>query len=171
MILDTEAFGAPSLTRMERVFVYGTLKKGQPNHCFMASCTNGIAEFQGRGRTADLFPLVIGSKHNIPYLLNVPGKGHHVTGEIYSVDDQMLQFLDEFEGCPDTYQRTPVRIEILEWEGKSSAPEERPAVNSIMECFVYSTATYPPEWINLPYYDNYDSFGKHGLRYNPRENR
>ncbi|XP_043854774.1 gamma-glutamylaminecyclotransferase isoform X1 [Dromiciops gliroides] len=160
-----------SLTRMARMFVYGTLKKGQPNHSFMTSSTNGIAEFQGRGRTADLYPLVIGSKHNIPYLLNVPGKGHHVTGEIYSVDDQMLQFLDEFEGCPDTYQRTPVRIEILEWEGKSSAPEERPAVNSIMECFVYSTTTYPPEWINLPYYDNYDSFGKHGLRYNPRENR
>ncbi|XP_007501401.1 gamma-glutamylaminecyclotransferase [Monodelphis domestica] len=156
---------------MKHIFLYGTLKKDQPNHSFINNSACGRAEFEGLGRTVDPYPLVIGSKNNIPFLLNVPGKGHHVTGEIYSVDDQMLQFLDEFEGCPDTYQRTPVRIEILEWEGKSSAPEERPAVNSIMECFVYSTTNYPPEWINLPYHDNYDSLGDHGLRYNPRENR
>ncbi|CAI5771880.1 Hypothetical predicted protein [Podarcis lilfordi] len=35
------------------------------------------------------------------------GTGHRVTGEIYAVNDQMLQFLDEFESCPDMYQRTP----------------------------------------------------------------
>uniref|UniRef100_F7EDP2 Gamma-glutamylaminecyclotransferase n=1 Tax=Monodelphis domestica TaxID=13616 RepID=F7EDP2_MONDO len=102
---------------MKHIFLYGTLKKDQPNHSFINNSACGRAEFEGLGRTVDPYPLVIGSKNNIPFLLNVPGKGHHVTGEIYSVDDQMLQFLDEFEGCPDTYQRTPVRIEILEWEG------------------------------------------------------
>ncbi|XP_034614100.1 gamma-glutamylaminecyclotransferase [Trachemys scripta elegans] len=156
---------------MACVFVYGTLKKGQPNYQHMINGTHGRTKFQGRGRTVEKYPLVIAGKYNIPFLLNIPGTGHHVTGEIYSVDDQMLQFLDEFEGCPDMYQRTPARIVVVEWEGKSSAPEERPAVNSIMECFVYSTTTYQPEWINLPYYDNYDSLGNHGLHYVLRESR
>ncbi|XP_044285507.1 gamma-glutamylaminecyclotransferase isoform X2 [Varanus komodoensis] len=161
----------PSVGRMARVFVYGTLKKGQPNYPHMINGAHGTSRFQGKGLTVERYPLVIAGKYNIPYLLNYPGKGHRVTGEIYSVDDQMLQFLDEFEGCPDMYQRTPVRIEVVDWEGKSSAPEGRPAVNSILECYMYSTATYQPEWINLPFYDDYDSSGKHRLPYVLRESR
>nr|XP_020657263.1 gamma-glutamylaminecyclotransferase isoform X1 [Pogona vitticeps] len=157
--------------RMVHVFVYGTLKKGQPNYVRMINGAHGTARYLGRGFTVEKYPLVIAGKYNIPYLLNKPGTGHRVSGEIYSIDDQMLQFLDEFEGCPDMYQRTPVRIEVVEWEGKSSTPEGRPAVNSIMECYVYSTTTYQPEWINLPYYDSYDSFGKHGCQYVLRESR
>ncbi|XP_048349068.1 gamma-glutamylaminecyclotransferase isoform X1 [Sphaerodactylus townsendi] len=156
---------------MARVFVYGTLKKGQPNYCSIMDRTHGTARFQGKGLTVEKYPLVIAGKYNIPYLLNIPGTGHRIAGEIYFVDDQMLQFLDEFEGCPNMYQRSPMGIEIVEWEGTSGAPEERPAVNSILECHVYSTTTYQPEWINLPYYDDYDSFGKHGLQYVLRENR
>uniref|UniRef100_A0A8C8SQV7 Gamma-glutamylaminecyclotransferase n=1 Tax=Pelusios castaneus TaxID=367368 RepID=A0A8C8SQV7_9SAUR len=158
-LLPEEIFS--SVGRMARVFVYGTLKKGQPNYQHMINGTHGIAKFQGRGHTMEKYPLVISGKYNIPFLLNIPGTGHHVPGEIYFVDDQMLQFLDEFESCPDMYQRTPVRIVVDEWE----------AVNSIMECFVYSTTTYQPEWRNLPYYDNYDSLGNHGLRYVARESR
>ncbi|XP_074845796.1 gamma-glutamylaminecyclotransferase isoform X2 [Carettochelys insculpta] len=156
---------------MARVFVYGTLKRGQPNHQHMRNGIHGTSEFLGRGHTVEKYPLVIAEKYNIPFLLNIPGKGQHVNGEIYSVDNQMLQFLDEFENCPDMYQRTPLRIAVVEWEDKCSAPEERPAVNSIMECFVYSTTTYQPEWINLPYYNNYNSFGSHGLHYVTRESR
>ncbi|XP_025922326.1 gamma-glutamylaminecyclotransferase isoform X1 [Apteryx rowi] len=156
---------------MARVFVYGTLKQGQPNYRHMLNTAKGVAKFQGRGRTVEKYPLVIAGKYNIPYMLNIPGTGHHVAGEIYSVDDQMLQFLDEFEGCPDMYQRTPMSIEVVEWEGKSSAPGERPAACRVMECFVYSTTTYQPEWVHLPYYDNYDSSGKHGLSYVLRESR
>nr|XP_028584053.1 gamma-glutamylaminecyclotransferase isoform X3 [Podarcis muralis] len=154
---------------MVRVFVYGTLKKGQPNYPYMINGANGTARFQGRGLTVEKYPLVIAGKYNVPYLLNIPGTGHRVTGEIYAVNDQMLQFLDEFESCPDMYQRTPVRIEVVEQEDESSPPEGTPAVNSILECYVYSTTTYQPEWIHLPYYDNYDSFGKHGLPYVLRE--
>ncbi|XP_023594292.1 gamma-glutamylaminecyclotransferase isoform X2 [Trichechus manatus latirostris] len=160
-----------SLARMAQVFVYGTLKRGQPNHQVMLDGTNGSSAFQGRGRTVEPYPLVIAGQHNIPHLLNLPGRGHCVAGEIYAVDDQMLQFLDEFEGCPDMYQRTLVRIEVLEWEGERTAPEETPAADRIVQCFVYSTATYSPEWVHLPYHDSYDSQGEHGLRYNPRENR
>ncbi|XP_077199924.1 gamma-glutamylaminecyclotransferase [Paroedura picta] len=156
---------------MARVFVYGTLKQGQPNYHNMTDRTHGTATFQGRGLTVEKYPLVIAGKYNIPFLLNSPGRGHRIAGEIYFVNDQMLQFLDEFEDCPNVYQRTPMRIEIVEWEGTSGTPEERPVVNSILECYSYSTTTYQPEWMDLPYYDNYDSFGKHGLLYVLRESR
>lgn len=156
---------------MARVFVYGTLKRGQPNHPEMINGVHGIARFQGKGLTVEKYPLVIAGKYNIPFLLNTPGIGYHVAGEIYSVDDQLLQFLDKFEGCPDVYQRTPLRIEVVEWEGKSHESEDGPTVNNIVECYVYSTTTYQPEWINFPYYENYDSFGNHGLQYVLRESR
>uniref|UniRef100_A0A8C2TZC2 Gamma-glutamylaminecyclotransferase n=2 Tax=Coturnix japonica TaxID=93934 RepID=A0A8C2TZC2_COTJA len=156
---------------MARVFVYGTLKKGQPNYKHMINTAKGIAKYQGRGRTVEKYPLVIAGKYNIPYMLNIPGSGHHIAGEIYTVDDQMLRFLDEFEGCPDMYQRTTMRIEVVEWEGKSGTAEVRPASSGVIECFVYNTSTYQPEWVQLPYHDNYDSSGTHGLSYVLRENR
>lgn len=153
---------------MADVFVYGTLKRGQPNHKILLDRTHGRATFRGRGHTAEPYPLVIAGEHNIPWLLNLPGRGRRVAGEIYRVDEQMLRFLDEFEGCPGMYQRTRVGVAVLEWEGASP---ERPAAARSLQCFVYSTATYPPEWAQLPCLDSYDSQGAHGLRYNPRENR
>lgn len=155
---------------MHTIFVYGTLKQGQPNYHIMTDPKLGKALFKGRGRTVDKYPLVIAHKDNIPFLLEVPGTGHHINGQIYSVDDQMLQFLDEFEECPDMYQRTIKRIEILEWEGKDDSPEERAAAKTI-ECFIYSTTSYKPEWLSLTYHDCYDSCGTHGLLYVNRLDR
>lgn len=159
------------MAHVAHVFVYGTLKRGQPNHKVLLDRTNGCSAFRGRGRTVEPHPLVIAGEHNIPCLLNLPGQGHRVAGEIYAVDEQMLSFLDEFEGCPDMYQRTRVRVAVLEWEGPRCASEEPPAAERTLQCLVYSMATYPPEWARLPYLDSYDSQGAHGLRYNPRENR
>uniref|UniRef100_A0A0P6IZ00 Gamma-glutamylaminecyclotransferase n=2 Tax=Heterocephalus glaber TaxID=10181 RepID=A0A0P6IZ00_HETGA len=150
--------------QMALVFVYGTLKRGQPNHEVLLDSANGSAAFRGRGHTAEPYPLVIAGEHNIPWLLHLPGRGHRVAGEIYTVDEQMLHFLDNFEGCPDMYQRTALQVAVLEWEGRDSPGD-------CMQCFVYSTATYAPEWVHLPYHNSYDSEGPHGLRYNPRENR
>ncbi|XP_040192097.1 gamma-glutamylaminecyclotransferase [Rana temporaria] len=155
---------------MHTIFVYGTLKKGQPNYHVMTDSKLGKVLFKGSGRTVDKYPLVIAGQDNIPFLLEVPRTGHHIAGEIYSVDDQMLQFLDEFEGCPDMYQRTIKSIEILDWEGKDDSPEERPAASTI-ECFVYSTTSYKPEWLSLTYHDCYDSYGAHVLRYIDRQDR
>ncbi|XP_036397011.1 gamma-glutamylaminecyclotransferase-like [Megalops cyprinoides] len=157
---------------MTHVFVYGTLKRGQPNYFRMMDRGNGKAQFCGSARTVDRFPLVIAGRYNIPFLLNVPGKGQQVKGEVYCVDAQMLKFLDEFEGCPHMYQRIPVKLEVEEWvggDGPASGP--KPAAKSIIEAFVYSTTTYQPEWLNLPYFDNYDAHGDHGLVYVDRESR
>ncbi|CAK6442756.1 unnamed protein product [Pipistrellus nathusii] len=156
------------LCPMADVFVYGTLKRGQPNHKVLLDSANGRATFRGRGRTEEPYPLVIAGEHNIPRLLHLPGRGLRVAGEIYAVDEQMLRFLDEFEGCPDMYQRVRVRVAVLEGEASREPPA---AAASSRQCFVYSTATFPPDWAQLPHLDDYDSQGPHGLRYNPRENR
>ncbi|XP_044043086.1 gamma-glutamylaminecyclotransferase-like [Siniperca chuatsi] len=160
----------PSCIHMARVFVYGTLKKGQPNYYRMFESANGKAEFLASACTTQNYPLVIAGKYNIPFLLTIPGQGHRVQGEIYKVDDQMLKFLDAFEGVPTMYQRTLVELEVKEWVGQTEG-EERPAAGSITEAFVYSTTTYQPDWPSLPKYESYDSHGDHGLEYVTREAR
>ncbi|MCI4378174.1 hypothetical protein PGIGA_G00212910 [Pangasianodon gigas] len=155
-------------TQMTRIFIYGTLKKGQPNHYRMLDTTKGNVKFLGRARTVDKYPLVIAGKYNIPFLLNMPGEGQRVQGEIYSVDDPMLKFLDWFESCPKMYQRTQVLLEIEEWVGEG---EGTPKVGSTTEAFVYTTTTYEPEWLQYPTFDSYDAYGDHGLQFMTREAR
>ncbi|KAI1899604.1 hypothetical protein AGOR_G00063500 [Albula goreensis] len=157
---------------MTHVFVYGTLKRGQPNYFRMMDTSKGKAQYCGSGHTVERYPLVIAGKYNIPFLLNIPGIGHQVKGEVYCVDTQMLEFLDEFESCPHMYQRTPVKLEVEEWVGESGPLSgTKPAAKSIVEAFIYSTTTYEPEWLNLPTYDDYDANGNHGLAYVTRECR
>ncbi|OCT92584.1 hypothetical protein XELAEV_18015641mg [Xenopus laevis] len=112
------------------IVVYGTLKREQTNHT--------------------KYPLVTVEEANIPFLLNIAGTGRRIIGEIYSVDEQLLHFLDDFDGCPNWYQRTPKGIEILEWKGADDLPDERPAVISIITCFVYSTTCYQSESLQSP---------------------
>ncbi|XP_019957634.2 gamma-glutamylaminecyclotransferase B [Paralichthys olivaceus] len=154
---------------MTRIFVYGTLKKGQPNYYRMFDGANGKAQFLASALTAERYPLVIASKHNIPFLLNIPGQGRRVHGEIYEVDDEMLRFLDDFEGVPTLYQRTLVKLEVKARGAEGEEKEEAPG--SITEAFVYSTTVYQPDWPSLPHYDNYDAYGDHGLEYATREAR
>lgn len=59
-----------------RVFVYGTLKQGQPNHHVITGCKEGKYTLLGQGRTVSKWPLVIASPFNIPYLLDIEGEGH-----------------------------------------------------------------------------------------------
>ena len=68
---------------MRYVFVYGTLKQGEPNHYLLENQTNGVGTYIGMAKTVKEFPLVIASRYNIPYVLDCPGKGLHIEGEIY----------------------------------------------------------------------------------------
>lgn len=93
---------ASSLTR---VFVYGTLKNGQPNHYWLTDQANGLAKFLTHGKTINQFPLVIGTQYNVPFLLNKSGTGFRIKGEIYEIDETMLSKLDILEDYPQLYDR------------------------------------------------------------------
>eukprot|EP00188_Purpureofilum_apyrenoidigerum_P003362 Plantae.Rhodophyta-Purpureofilum_apyrenoidigerum.ctg34900.p2 GENE.Plantae.Rhodophyta-Purpureofilum_apyrenoidigerum.ctg34900~~Plantae.Rhodophyta-Purpureofilum_apyrenoidigerum.ctg34900.p2 ORF type:complete len:220 (+),score=28.79 Plantae.Rhodophyta-Purpureofilum_apyrenoidigerum.ctg34900:88-660(+) len=88
-----------------RVFVYGTLKRSYPNASLLTE-----AEFRGRYRTTEKFPLVVGGEFFSPYLLDRAGEGHRVHGEVYLVDRKTLDFLDEFECTGVNYTRSTISV-------------------------------------------------------------
>ncbi|XP_078482267.1 putative gamma-glutamylcyclotransferase CG2811 [Ciona intestinalis] len=87
---------------MHLVYVYGTLKKGFPNHYLISDAENGVANFLYEANTVEKFALVVGSPFHVPFLLQNTnhGKGNVITGELYEVDDKMLKTLDKFENHP-----------------------------------------------------------------------
>lgn len=64
----------------QNVFVYGTLKRNEPNHHWLTNPENGIGKFVGEGTTKTKYPLVIATRYNIPFLLYSPGNGYFVKG-------------------------------------------------------------------------------------------
>merc|ERR1712080_159423 len=80
---------------------------------WLSNPAHGRQEFQMRGVTKQSFPLVIASRYNIPYLIDRPGLGHQVQGEIYSVDDSMLSKLDELEDHPRFDGSYPVSVNLI----------------------------------------------------------
>ncbi|XP_050548574.1 gamma-glutamylaminecyclotransferase-like [Daktulosphaira vitifoliae] len=97
---------------MEKVFVYGTLKHNQPNFDAMKDEKNGIASFSTKATSIKMYPLVIGTKYNIPFLLCREGLGHEIRGEVYDVDANMLNFLDKFENHPNFYVRKKISVKL-----------------------------------------------------------
>ena len=95
-----------------KIFVYGTLKHGEPNYYVLQTGGQGLndfgdqksefqaAKFVTSAETVIKYPLVIASKFNIPFLLDRPGIGNLIKGEVYEVNDLLLKILDDFEGHP-----------------------------------------------------------------------
>lgn len=111
-------------SKQSLVFSYGTLKRGFHNHFLMQDLmTHDDAVYVGSFQTHDSYPLVCGP-HGIPYLINIPGTGHRVKGELYSVSTRGLSRLDELEGTSfGHYERLPVRVVRCPDKGGSD-PEE-----------------------------------------------
>jgi gamma-glutamylaminecyclotransferase len=87
-----------------RVFVYGTLKRGFPNHWLMK---DGGGKYRGIGRTLPEFTMIsLGVYPGV-----VPGGETSIRGEIYDVDKSLLDQLDHLEGHPTFYQRVQVVLE------------------------------------------------------------
>ena len=100
------------MDKQNRVFVYGTLKKEFPNHAhYMAS-----AGFLGRYQTLEKYPLVLFGRRFVPGMLDCPGDGHHVEGELYEVNDECLGRIDVLEGIhePDGYQRRTISFTSMD---------------------------------------------------------
>ena len=97
---------------MRNIFVYGTLKRGYPNF----DVGMGGTTFVGVYRTIELYPLVIGGPWFTPNLIDEPGSGHKVTGEIFTATDEAVEFLDHFESTHIStgYRRVERSFEALE---------------------------------------------------------
>lgn len=85
-----------------RVFVYGTLLSGEPNHRLLAH-----ASLVGEARTQPVFDLVTLG----PFPAMIPGGATAVCGEVYEVDRPTLEALDRLEGHPRFYRRRAVRLD------------------------------------------------------------
>lgn len=88
------------------LFVYGTLRRGEPNHHWLEGCPwLGEAELPG----AVLHDLG-------PFPMAVPGEGR-VRGEVYGLIAGALARLDGLEGYPRLYdrQRLPLSDGRLAW--------------------------------------------------------
>lgn len=84
-----------------RLFVYGTLMRGESNHHRMAAAT-----FLGEAATEPGLALVdLG-----PYPGMVKEGRASVSGELYRVPAATLADLDELEQHPDRYWRTTIRL-------------------------------------------------------------
>lgn len=90
------------------LFLFGTLKQGFPN-----AASNRGRRVGGVFRTLDRLPLLLVGERHVPWLVDSPGLGERVAGELYEVDAAALAAMDALErvGEPDGYQRKAVRVQ------------------------------------------------------------
>lgn len=103
-----------SHTPLERVFVYGTLKRGFCNHALLAR-----ARFVDTAVTVERFGLYLGpdvyapGQVDIPFLYRIAEPledAVSVHGEVWAVDAATLKRLDHLEGHPDWYRRETILV-------------------------------------------------------------
>ena len=86
---------------MTRLFVYGSLMSGEPNHRFLAR-----ARFVRVARTEPRFTLLDLGAYPA---LRAEGRTS-VRGEIYEVDAVTLAAVDRLEGHPSYFRRSPIEL-------------------------------------------------------------
>lgn len=123
------------------IFTYGTLKRGFPNHILLQEMfATGDAAFVGVYLTADKLPLVCGP-YKVPFLLNFPGSGDRVVGELYAVSNRALARMDELEGTiRGHYERLPVKL-----RSANGSDEEREGKEEVAAEAYYGHRNYAAE--------------------------
>jgi gamma-glutamylaminecyclotransferase len=93
------------------VFVFGTLKQGFPNFA-----TNRGVRVGGVFVTRQPYPLYLVGERHSPWLVDEPGSGARVAGELFRVDAQSLEAMDQIERVaePDGYRRVLLQVECSE---------------------------------------------------------
>ena len=103
---------------MHCVFVFGTLKEGFPLH------RQGLGDTPKRRdcRTVERYPMFIAGSWYAPMMMDEPGHGLRVHGELYEVDDAGLALLDRLEsvGKPGNF-RIVIEVEALDGSARGQA--------------------------------------------------
>jgi gamma-glutamylcyclotransferase (GGCT)/AIG2-like uncharacterized protein YtfP len=91
-----------ALPPLALLFVYGTLRRGEPHHVLLASARYfGVARTLPHYRLLDLGPC--------------PGIVHGgitaITGELYGVGPELLDAIDALEGHPMLYRRERIELD------------------------------------------------------------
>ncbi|EDV27777.1 uncharacterized protein TRIADDRAFT_17273, partial [Trichoplax adhaerens] len=135
------------------VFVYGTLKTDEPNHYLLEDPKTGKAKLIAKGLTAAPYPLIVHSCYSIPVMLDEPGRGHMIEGEVYRIDNDMLRVLDQLEGHPEFYTRTMIDITLTEL---AYCDTELPySLNDKIQCQAYIVKNYRKDLINNELFTSY----------------
>jgi gamma-glutamylaminecyclotransferase len=87
------------------VFVYGTLRRGHVNHA-----VNMGRRLPGTYETGVAYPLYLAGPRRLPWLIDRPGEGLIVRGELYEVDGAGLARMDALERIdePGWYRRAAI---------------------------------------------------------------
>lgn len=112
------------------LFVYGTLRRGGPNHALLAA-----TRFVGAATTAGRHALFV---DGIPYLAAAP-EVHHVRGEVYAVDATTLAEIDRLERHPTWYERRAICV-VLDEAAKAARRDAGPAFGDApptLDCETY----------------------------------
>lgn len=124
------------------VFVYGTLKRGFPNHTrYMRQ-----AHLLGTFRTRERYRLILNGNRYSPCMVAGSGQGHHVMGEVYAVDQAGLDTMDHLERIDraDGYRRHRITVDCA----------DNASIDS-QQVFVYLKA---PEWVEDPRSESLETY-------------
>jgi gamma-glutamylaminecyclotransferase len=110
------------------IFVYGTLKQGFRNFHI-----NRGRRVDGDFVTDVPYPLYLVGEFGLPWLVRKPGEGLPVEGQVFEVDDDVLQDMDALERIDQAgyYQRLPLRVKRI---GGDAAID--------VECYFGSESTF-----------------------------
>ncbi|MES2693078.1 MAG: gamma-glutamylcyclotransferase family protein [Verrucomicrobiota bacterium] len=87
------------------LFIYGTLKRGCSNHHHMAG-----QKFVGPARTVPGYHLC--DLGGYPAIVEKAGHPDGIVGEVWSIDAEGLERLDQFEGVHEgLYRRAPLALQ------------------------------------------------------------
>jgi gamma-glutamylcyclotransferase (GGCT)/AIG2-like uncharacterized protein YtfP len=121
---------------LHRLFVYGTLMKGEHHHEALKS-----ARFVGLSETEGQFDLV-----QIDYYPALLANGQtRITGEVYEVDDATLKELDALEEVPDFYLRERIRLSDGSEAETYVLPRERAGAGEPIPSGYFRMRTAPPK--------------------------
>lgn len=89
-----------------RLFVYGTLRQGCPNHRLLFG-----SRYLGPATTAEPYVMVTQKSRSFPYIFKHPDLyTTPIRGEMYEINQETVRQLDALEGHPDHYRRQQILV-------------------------------------------------------------